>query len=129
LIKRHGSGGPWEDAVGYSRVVRSGDLVWVAGCTGTLADGTLAGLGDPYTQAVQAIENIAAALGKVGALLQHVVRTRIAIIERDHADAVIRAHGEAFGDVRPAAALYVVAGLLDPRMLVEIEADAVVAAG
>jgi len=129
LIERHGSGGPWEDAVGYSRVVRSGDLVWVAGCTGTLADGTLAGLGDPYTQAVQAIENIAAALGKVGALLQHVVRTRIAIIERDHADAVIRAHGEAFGDVRPAAALYVVAGLLDPRMLVEIEADAVVAAG
>jgi len=129
LIERHGSGGPWEDAVGYSRVVRSGDLVWVAGCTGTLADGTLAGLGDPYTQAVQAIENIAAALGKVGALLQDVVRTRIAIIERDHADAVIRAHGEAFGDVRPAAALYVVAGLLDPRMLVEIEADAVVAAG
>jgi enamine deaminase RidA (YjgF/YER057c/UK114 family) len=127
LIERHGSGGPWEDAVGYSRVVRSGDLVWVAGCTGTLADGTLAGLGDPYAQAVQAIENIAAALRKVGASLQDVVRTRIAIVERDHADAVIRAHGEAFGDVRPAAALYIVAGLLDPRMLVEIEADAAIA--
>jgi enamine deaminase RidA (YjgF/YER057c/UK114 family) len=125
LIERHGSGGPWEDVVGYSRVVRSGDLVWVAGCTGTLPDGTLAGLGDPYAQAVQTIENVAAALDRVGASLADVVRTRISIIDRDHADAVVRAHGEAFRDIRPAAALYVVAGLLDPRMLVEIEADAV----
>ncbi|MGE5692096.1 MAG: RidA family protein [Pseudomonadota bacterium] len=127
MIERHGSGGPWEDVAGYSRVVRAGDHVWVAGCTATLPDGALAGLGDPHAQAVQAIENVAAALERVGATLGDVVRTRIAIVDRDHADAVIRAHGDAFRDVRPAAALYVVAGLLDPRMLVEIEADAVVA--
>jgi enamine deaminase RidA (YjgF/YER057c/UK114 family) len=125
LIERHGSGGPWEDRVGYSRVVRSGDLVWVAGCTATLPDGTLAALGDPYAQAVQAIENVAAALDRVGASPVDVVRTRISIIDRDHADAVGRAHAEAFGDARPVAAIYVVAGLIDPRMLVEIEADAV----
>jgi enamine deaminase RidA (YjgF/YER057c/UK114 family) len=125
LIERHGSGGPWEDRVGYSRVVRSGDQVWVAGCTATLPDGTLAGLGDPYAQAVQTIENVAAALERVGASLAGVVRTRISIVDRDHADAVGRAHAEAFGDARPVAAMYVVAGLLDPRMLVEIEADAV----
>ena len=124
MIERHGSGGPWEDIVGYSRVVRSGDLVWVAGCTATLGDGTLTALGDPYAQTVQAIANIAAALERVGASLADVVRTRISIVDRDHADAVARAHGDAFRDVRPAAALYVVAGLLDPRMLVEIEADA-----
>jgi enamine deaminase RidA (YjgF/YER057c/UK114 family) len=125
LIERHGSGGPWEDVVGYSRVVRAGDHVWVAGCTSTLADGAIAGLGDPYAQAVQTLENVAAALVRAGASLQDVVRTRISITDRDHVDAVARAHGEAFGDVRPATALYVVAGLLDPRMLVEIEADAV----
>jgi enamine deaminase RidA (YjgF/YER057c/UK114 family) len=125
LIERHGSGGPWEDRVGYSRVVRSGDLVWVAGCTATLPDGALAGLGDPYAQAVQAIENVAVALDRVGASLADVVRTRISILERDHAESVGRAHAEAFGAARPVAAMYVVAGLIDPRMLVEIEADAV----
>jgi enamine deaminase RidA (YjgF/YER057c/UK114 family) len=128
LIERHGSGGSWEDAVGYSRVVRAGDHVWVAGCTATLEDGTLTGLGDPYAQAVQTIENMAAALRLAGASLQDVVRTRISITDRDHADAVGRAHREAFGDARPVAAMYVVAGLIDPRMLVEIEADAVSAA-
>jgi enamine deaminase RidA (YjgF/YER057c/UK114 family) len=125
LIERHGSGGPWEEPAGYSRVVRAGDHVWVAGCTAMLPDGVLAGHGDPYEQAAQAIRNVAAALGQAGASLADVVRTRIAIVERDHADAVLRAHGEAFSDIRPAAAIYVVAGLLDPRMLVEIEADAV----
>jgi enamine deaminase RidA (YjgF/YER057c/UK114 family) len=125
LIERHGSGGPWEDVVGYSRVVRSGDLVWVAGCTAALPDGALVGLGDPYAQAVQAIGNVAAALKRVGASPADVVRTRISIVERDHADAVGRAHREAFGDNPPTTAMYVVAGLLDPRMLVEIEADAV----
>jgi enamine deaminase RidA (YjgF/YER057c/UK114 family) len=125
LIERHASGGPWEDVVAYSRVVRAGEHVWVAGCTGTLPDGTLIGLGDPYAQAVQTIENIAAALNRAGASLHDVVRTRISIVEREHVDAVARAHREAFGEVRPATALYVVAGLLDPRMLVEIEADAV----
>ena len=125
MIARHGSGGPWEDRVGYSRVVRAGDLVWVAGCTATLPDGTLAGLGDPYAQAVQTLQNVAAALERVGASAADVVRTRISIVDRDHADAVGRAHAEAFGDARPVAAMYVVAGLLDPRMLVEIEADAV----
>jgi enamine deaminase RidA (YjgF/YER057c/UK114 family) len=125
LIERHGSGGPWEDAFGYSRVVRAGDHIWVAGCTATLPDGAIAGLGDPYAQAVQTLENLAAALARAGASLQDVVRTRISIVDRDHAEAVGRAHADAFGEDRPAAALYVVAGLLDPRMLVEIEADAV----
>lgn len=124
MIERHGSGGPWEDAVGYSRVVRAGDLVWVAGCTATLPDGTLAGLGDPYAQAVQALANVAAALALAGAAPADVVRTRMYVTDRDHAADVTRAHAEAFGAVRPASALVVVAGLLDPRMLVEVEADA-----
>jgi enamine deaminase RidA (YjgF/YER057c/UK114 family) len=124
LIERHRSGGPWEDAFGYSRVVRAGDHVWVAGCTATLPGGAIAGLGDPFAQAVQTLENLAAALSRAGASLEDVVRTRISIVDRDHADAVGRAHADAFGEDRPAAAIYVVAGLLDPRMLVEIEADA-----
>jgi enamine deaminase RidA (YjgF/YER057c/UK114 family) len=124
LIERHGSGGPWEDAVGYSRVVRAGDLVWVAGCTATLPDGALAGLGDPYAQAVQALANVELALALAGAAPADVVRTRMYVTDRDHAADVTRAHAEAFGAARPASALLVVAGLLDPRMLVEIEADA-----
>jgi enamine deaminase RidA (YjgF/YER057c/UK114 family) len=124
LIERHGSGGPWEDAVGYSRAVRAGDLVWVAGCTATLPDGTLAGLGDPHAQAVQAFANVTAALALAGAAPADVVRTRMYVTDRDHAADVTRAHAEAFGAARPASALVVVAGLLDPRMLVEVEADA-----
>jgi enamine deaminase RidA (YjgF/YER057c/UK114 family) len=125
LIARHGSGGPWEDRVGYSRVVRAGDLVWVAGCTATLPDGTLAGLGDPYAQAVQTLQNVVAALERVGASAADVVRTRISIVDRDHADAVGRAHAEAFRRARPATT-GIVAQLLDPRWLVEIEAEAVI---
>jgi enamine deaminase RidA (YjgF/YER057c/UK114 family) len=124
LIERHGSGGPWEEAVGYSRVVRAGDMVWVAGCTATLAGGALAGLGDPYAQAVQAFANVERALALAGAVPADVVRTRMYVTDRDHAADVTRAHAEAFGAVRPASALLVVSGLLDPRMLVEVEADA-----
>ena len=126
-VRRHGSGGPYEDAVGYSRVVRAGAHVWVAGCTATLPDGSLSGLGDAEAQARQAFANVAAALERAGAGLGDLVRTRMYVTDRDHAAAVTRVHGEVLGDVRPVTALVVVAGLLDARMLVEVEADAYVA--
>ena len=110
-------------------MVRAGAHVWVAGCTATLPDGSLAGLGDAEAQARQAFANVAAALERAGAGLGDVVRTRMYVTDRQHADAVTRVHGEVLGDVRPVTALLVVAGLLDARMLVEVEADAYVAAG
>lgn len=126
VLRRLGSGGPFEDAVGYSRVVRAGAHVWVAGCTAVTEDGVIAAPGDPYGQTAQAIENIAAALAQVGATLADVVRTRIFVTDVVTWQAVGRAHAEAFGAARPAASMVGVAALLDPRMLVEIEADAFV---
>jgi enamine deaminase RidA (YjgF/YER057c/UK114 family) len=123
-VERHGSGAPWEATVGYSRVVRAGDLVFVAGTTATMPDGAIAGLGDPYLQTRQAIENVATALAQVGATLADVVRTRIYVTDITAWEEVGRAHAEAFGDVRPVTAMLEVSGLLDPRMLVEIEAEA-----
>ena len=110
--------------MGYSRVVRAGDLVLVAGTTATTEDGAIAGLGDAYAQTRQALDDVAAALERAGATLQDVVRTRIYVTDITAWEEVGRAHGEVFGDIRPVTAMVQVAALLDPRMLVEVEAEA-----
>jgi enamine deaminase RidA (YjgF/YER057c/UK114 family) len=123
-VERHGSGVEYEAIAGYSRVVRAGSHVWVAGCTATTEDGAIAGPGDPYVQAQQVLTNLEAALAQVGARLEDVVRTRMYVTDISQWEAVARAHGEVFGDIRPATAMLEVGALIDPRMMVEIEADA-----
>jgi enamine deaminase RidA (YjgF/YER057c/UK114 family) len=120
--RRIASGSPWEASIGFSRAVRVGDRVLVSGTAPVWPDGSCDP--DPRAQAERCLEIVAAALAEAGAGLDDVVRTRVFLTDRADAEAVSAAHGAAFGEVRPAATMVVVAGLLDPRWRVEIEAEA-----
>jgi enamine deaminase RidA (YjgF/YER057c/UK114 family) len=123
--KNYSSGTRWEPVIGYSRLVKVGTQIWVSGTTATNEAGEIVGIGDAAAQARQTIRNIEKALEKAGAALRDVVRTRMFVVRHEDAQPVTLVHGEFFSEIRPATSLLVISSLLDSRMLVEIEAEAV----
>ena len=122
--QHYSSGAKWEPIVGYSRAVRVGDRIYVTGTTATGADSQIVGIGDAYTQTVQAIRNLNRALSALGSGLQNVVRTRMFVTDISRWEEYGRAHGEYFHEIMPATTMVEVSRLIDPDMLIEIEADA-----